>query len=75
MCKLKKKQKMSLLSHLQFQTTDDSSENTPFVHGKNTKDDEIDLKEQIDENQLETSWNKIVEDLEKDPDWFTFADE
>ena len=33
------------------------------------------LKEQIDEKELENYWEEVVEDLEKDPDWFTFADE
>ena len=64
---------MSLLSHLDFQKIDDTDDDAPFSNG--IQDEEIDLKEQLDEKELENYWEEVVEDLEKDPDWFTFADE
>ena len=63
---------MSLLNYLQFQEIDSSSEDIPEEH---CHQDEIVLNEQIDENSLETYWEKVVEDIHKDPDWFTFTDE
>jgi len=64
---------MSLLSYLTFQKIDDTGQDIPF--GNDVQDEEIDLKEQIDEKELQSYWEEVVKDLEKDPDWFTFADE
>jgi len=64
---------MSLLSHLDFQQIDDTDDDIPFSN--DVQDEEIDLKEQIDEKELENYWEEVAKDLEKDPDWFTFADE
>jgi len=62
---------MSLLNHLQLQPIDDVANGMPFTGD----DEEINLKEQIDERELEDYWEEVAEDLERDPDWFTFADE
>jgi hypothetical protein len=35
----------------------------------------INLEEDLDDATLSQSWQGIVEDLEKDPSWFSFADE
>jgi hypothetical protein len=63
---------MSELNYLQFQPIDPSSED---VSNGQQKDEDIILDEQIDENSLETYWDEVVQDIHKDPDWFTFADE
>jgi hypothetical protein len=62
---------MSLLNHLQLQPIDDAISGAPFIGD----DEEINLKEQIDERELENYWEEVSEDLERDPDWFTFVDE
>lgn len=65
---------MSLLSHLQFQAIDpSSSDDIPDGHG--VQDDYISLSEQIDEQELDSFWDEVVQDIHDDPDWFTFADE
>jgi len=63
---------MSELNYLQFQPIDSSSDDT---FSTQQKDEDIILDEQIDENSLENYWEEVVEDIHKDPDWFTFADE
>lgn len=37
-------------------------------------DDNFDLKEQIDENELDNFWNEVVKDIHNDPEWFNFSD-
>jgi hypothetical protein len=39
------------------------------------RDEDIDLDDDIDEQALEDSWDNIVKDVEKDPEWFTFSDD
>lgn len=63
---------MSELNYLQFQPIDSSSDD---ANGGQQKDEDIILDEQIDENSLENYWDEVVQDIHKDPDWFTFADE
>lgn len=63
---------MSELNYLQFQPIDPSSDDA--LNGQQ-KDEDIVLDEQIDENSLENYWEEVVQDIHKDPDWFTFADE
>jgi len=63
---------MSELNYLQFQPIDSSSDDT---FNTQQKDEDIILDEQIDENSLENYWEEVVQDIHKDPDWFTFADE
>lgn len=62
---------MSLLNFLQFQEIDSSSDD--MADGHRTQDD-IMLDEQIDEGSLEIFWEQVVEDIHKDPEWFTFSD-
>lgn len=38
------------------------------------EDDNIDLKEQFDP-ELGDRWDKIVQDVRKDPNWFDFTDD
>lgn len=63
---------MSELNYLQFQPIDSSSDDSS---DSQQKDEDINLEEQIDENSLENYWDEVVQDIHKDPDWFTFADE
>ncbi|MEI6850621.1 MAG: hypothetical protein WCK26_01485 [Candidatus Saccharibacteria bacterium] len=63
---------MSELNYLQFQEIDSSTED---ISDKHRQEDDINLNEQIDENSLESYWEKVVQDIHKDPDWFTFSDE
>lgn len=62
---------MSLLNYLQFQEIDEEDD----IPKKHRAQDEILLDDQIDEGSLEEFWEKVVEDVRKDPDWFTFAEE
>jgi len=64
---------MSLLNYLQFQPIDPASDKDeiPVEHQVN---EEIDLKEQIDEGHLEEFWNQVVQDIHEDPEWFSFSD-
>lgn len=62
---------MSLLNYLQPQKIDEMSDE--FYDGRMT-DDQIELNDQIDEDSLERFWDKVVDDIHKDPDWFKFDD-
>lgn len=64
---------MSLLSYLQLQKIDESSDD--FSDAKNIQDDNIFLDEQIDEDSLEKFWEQVVEDIHEDPEWFSFDNE
>jgi len=63
---------MSELNYLQFQPIDPSSDDIAYEH---RRQDEIVLGDDIDENSLELYWDKVVQDIHQDPDWFTFDDE
>ena len=63
---------MSELNYLQFQEIDSSTDD---ISDKHLHEDEINLNEQIDEDSLESYWEQVVQDIHKDPDWFTFSDE
>lgn len=65
---------MSLLTYLQFQPIDPASDEDEIPEAHQVKQ-EISLDEQIDEEELETFWTKVVDDIQKDPEWFTFSDE
>jgi len=63
---------MSELNYLEFQPIDASSDDITEAH---RHQDEIVLNNDIDEGNLESYWNTVVQDIHKDPDWFTFTDE
>jgi hypothetical protein len=63
---------MSLLNCLEFQSIG-SNDNVPAGHGRNS--DDIDLDEEIDEDTLNAKWDMIIDDVRKDPQWFTFDNE
>ena len=63
---------MSLLNYLRFQEIDSSKEDIPDQH---RQQDDIMLDEPVDEGSLENFWEQVVQDIHKDPDWFSFTDE
>jgi len=63
---------MSIFNHSK-QNSDRSSSVTYVKHRNH--DDDIVLSEQLDEGSLEQFWDKVVQDIHRDPEWFTFADE
>lgn len=63
---------MSLLNFLRFQEIDSSSDD--ISDKRRQQDDTIELDEQLDEGSLESFWDKVVQDIHDDPEWFTFAD-
>jgi len=63
---------MSLLKYLQFQKIDSSSDDIPEEH---LPQDDINLKEPVDETSLEQYWNQVVDDIHGDPEWFNFDKE
>ena len=63
---------MSLLNYLRFQEIDSSKEDIPDQH---RQQDDIMLDEPFDEGSLENFWEQVVQDIHKDPDWFSFTDE
>lgn len=63
---------MSLLNHLVFQLIDNSADDIPVNH---QHEDNIVLKEQIKEADLEHYWEQVVDDLHRDPEWDTFAED
>ena len=57
---------MSLLNYL------GSKQATETI--QNIREEEfLSLDDQIDENSLEQFWEKIVEDIHSDPEWFNFS--
>lgn len=65
---------MTLLTHLQFQPIDPSSDQDE-IDDSHQERQEIDLNEQIDEGKLEAFWQQVEQDIHDDPEWFTFSDE
>ena len=63
---------MSELKYIQFQPIDSSSDDIDETH---RQPDEIVLDNEIDESTLDSYWDKVVQDIHQDPDWFTFSDE
>lgn len=63
---------MSELNYLVFQPIDATSDDISDAH---RHQDEIVLGDDIDENSLESYWDKVVQDIHQDPNWFTFDDE
>jgi len=63
---------MSELNYLQFQPIGSSSDDIPDEH---RHQDVIVLDDDIDEDSLESYWDKVVDDIHKDPSWFNFDDE
>lgn len=65
---------MSLLNYLQLQEIDDFPDDET-VDCRRPENDDISLSEQLDEESLDSYWDKVVDDIHEDPEWSTFADE
>ncbi len=65
---------MSLLNYLQFQPIDPDSDKDE-INEDHQLHQEIDLKEDLDEANLEDFWNKVVSEIHNDPEWFNFSDD
>ena len=63
---------MSLLNYLQFQKIDQLSDDASEGH---YVQDDISLDEPVDEASLGEFWEKVVEDIHEDPEWFSFDSE
>lgn len=63
---------MSLLNYLQFQKIDQSSDDITAEH---CPQDDILLDDQWDGVLLEKFWDRVVQDIHEDPEWFRFDDE
>jgi hypothetical protein len=72
-----KQKNMSLLQYLQLQPVDPDHDDDSHVSDFDDyqKDETISLKEDINPAELEAEWTDIVDDLEKDPNWFSFDDD
>ncbi len=63
---------MTLLNHLIFQPIDTDADDIPVNH---QHEEDINLNDQVDEAELEHYWDRVVDDLHQDPEWFTFAED
>ncbi len=64
---------MSLLNFLQFQPIDPSSDQDE-ISSNHQQDQQIDLSDSVDEEALEAFWAEVEQDIQNDPEWFTFSD-
>lgn len=67
---------MPLLQYLQLQPLepdDDGTSSSPL--DDYAQDETIDLSHDVDEKALEQTWDSIVKDIEKDPEWFNFSED
>lgn len=57
---------------LQPEEIDNISDKSKLPSEKNN--DNFDLKEQIDENELDSFWENVEKDIQNDPEWFNFSE-
>jgi len=65
---------MSILQYLQLQPVEPTDDGTTSPLDDYQRDDVIDLNDDIDEEALEESWTKVLEDLDEDPDKLSFSE-
>lgn len=58
---------MSLLNYLTPQMATESVQDL-------RNEEYFNLDDQIDENSLEQFWEKVVEDIHSDPEWYNFSE-
>ncbi|MEO6110169.1 MAG: hypothetical protein ABIP50_04120 [Candidatus Saccharimonadales bacterium] len=58
---------MSIYNYLQLQPVDPRDDGTTSDLDEYAADETIDLKNDIDEQTLNESWDKVIQDLQKDP--------
>lgn len=66
---------MSILSYLQLQPVEPTDDGTISPLDDYTKDETIDLNEDIDEMVLEQAWDTVLNDFREDPEKLTFSNE
>ena len=69
------KTNMSIFQYLQLQPVDPKDDGTVSDLDTYDQDETIDHNEDIDEQTLESEWQKVIEDLETDPDKIDFSNE
>lgn len=60
---------MQIFRKLQAETV--STESDKLIRARDMSET-LDLKESIDEDDLDRFWSQVEEDIQKDPDWFKF---
>lgn len=61
---------------IQFDTPDPYGDGLrEAMEAEQREPEAFDTLEDVSEEDLTASWNKIVKDIEKDPDWFTFEND
>ena len=66
---------MNFINKLELQPEDLNSDNINLDKLPSHKNDDIfDLKEQIDENELDNFWDEVEKDIHNDPEWFNFSE-
>lgn len=67
---------MPELNYLQFQPIDPQSDadEIPATNQMQSQS-QINLNEPVDEEGLEQFWSQVEDDIQKDPEWFTFSDQ
>jgi len=68
---------MSIYNYLQLQPVDPANDDDTKTSDLDTyeQDETINLKEDINGEELQEEWSEITKDLEKDPSWFNFNNE
>lgn len=69
------KTNMSIFNYLQLQPVDPKDDGTVSDLDLYDQDETIDLNADIDEQVLEATWERVIEDLDHDPNKLTFSDE
>lgn len=58
---------MTIYNYLQLQPVDPQDDGTTSDLDEYEQDETIDLKHDIDEQTLDDAWNRIIDDIHKDP--------
>ncbi len=65
---------MSIYNYLQLQPVDPQDDGTTSDLDQYAQDEAFDLNSDIDEQELDTAWDQVIKDLEKDPLSFSDGD-
>ncbi len=63
---------MTIYNYLQLQPVDPQDDGTTSDLDQYAQDETIDLNSDIDEQTLDESWDKVIQDLQQDP--LSFSD-
>lgn len=64
---------MSIFNYLQLQPVEPKDDGTVSDLDQYEQDETIDLNEDIDEAVLDAAWDKVIHDLDEDPDKISFS--